>query len=149
MDTWELIAREEIREMVARYAHFADGGRFDDLVALFADDGELRIDDRMPLHGREAIRAFLVATGEELRASPVVTAIRHHVASVRIDVTARDEATGAAYFLVVGDRGPDHWGRYRDRYVTRDGRWCFAQRRVRVDGWTPGSWTAARRQGPA
>ena len=39
----------------------ADGGRFDDLVALFAEDGALRIDDREPLRGRDAIRAFLDA----------------------------------------------------------------------------------------
>ena len=149
METWELIAREEIRELVARYAHFADTGRFDDLAALFADDGVLRIDERAPVEGPDGIRAFLVATGDELRASPAVTAIRHHVASVRIDVTARDAATGAAYFLVVGDRGPDHWGRYRDRFVSRDGGWRFAERRVRVDGSAPGSWTATRRQGRA
>ena len=74
--------------------------------------------------------------------------IRHHVTSHRIDVTARDAATGAAYFLVVSDRGPDHWGRYRDRYVTADGAWRFAARRVRVDGWAPDSWAAARRSTP-
>mgnify|MGYP000721056195 CR=1 FL=1 len=28
--------------------------------------------------------------------------------------------------IVVTERGPDHWGRYRDRYVCLDGRWLFA-----------------------
>jgi SnoaL-like protein len=148
VEPWELGAREEIRELVARYAHCADGGRFDDLVALFAEDGELRVDDRAPLCGRDAIRAFLGGTRDDLAASPAVRTIRHHVTSHRIDVTARDAATGACYFLVMSDRGPDHWGRYRDRYAAADGAWRFAARRVRVDGWAPDSWAAARRSTP-
>ena len=94
MDVWELVAREEIRELVARYAHCADSGRFEELVALFAEDGVLEIVGREELHGRQAILNF----------------------------------------LVVGEHGPDHWGRYRDRYAQRDGRWLFARRQVRVDG---------------
>ena len=34
----ELIAREQIRELVATYAHAADSGRFDELVALILKD---------------------------------------------------------------------------------------------------------------
>ena len=147
MEPWKLVAREEIRELVARYAHCADGGRFDELAALFAEDGELRVDDRPPLRGRDAIRAFLGGTRDGLAASPTVRTIRHHVTSHRIDVTARDAATGACYFLVMSDRGPDHWGRYRDRYAVCDGAWRFAERRVRVDGTAPGSCAAARRSG--
>jgi uncharacterized protein (TIGR02246 family) len=145
MELWELVAREEIRDLVARYAHCADGGRFDELVALFAEDGVLRIDDREPLRGRDAIRAFLDATRESLRASPTSRFTRHHVSSLRVEVTSPDAATGAAYFLVATDHAVDHWGRYRDCYVQRDGRWLFAERRVRVDGIAPASWAAARR----
>jgi len=46
------------------------------------------------------------------------------------------------HFLVVTERGPDHWGRYRDRYVCRAGAWRFAHRRVRLEGYAPGSWAA-------
>jgi len=35
MEVWELAAREQIRDTIARYAHCVDGGRFDDLVELF------------------------------------------------------------------------------------------------------------------
>lgn len=145
MELWELIAREEIRELVARYAHHADAGRFDELVALFAEDGTLRVDDRETLRGRDAILAFLEATRASLRDSPGPRVTRHHVSALRLEVTSADAATGAAYFLVATDRGVDHWGRYRDRYVQGDGRWRFAERRVRVDGVAPGSWAAARR----
>jgi hypothetical protein len=145
VEHWELIAREQIRDLVARYAHHADGGRFGELVALFAEDGTLRIDDREPLVGRDAVRGFLDATRDSLRASPTARFTRHHVSSLRIEVSSPDDATGAAYFLVVTDRGVDHWGRYRDRYVQRDGRWLFAERRVRVDAVAPASWAAKRR----
>jgi hypothetical protein len=149
MDVWELVAREEIRELVARYAHHADAGRFDELVALFADDGLLQIEDREPLRGRDAILTFLASTRHGARESPAPRSIRHHVSSLHIDVSARDTATGSSYFLVVTQRGPDHWGRYRDRYAVSDGRWVFAARQVRVDGIAPGSWAAARRGAPS
>ena len=144
MDLWELIAREEIRELVARYAHCADSGRFEELVALFAEDGLLQIDDREPLRGRDSILAFFASTRSDVRESSV-RSIRHHVSSLGIDVAAPVAATGASYFLVVTERGPDHWGRYRDRYTVSGGRWLFAAREVRVDGVAAGSWAAARR----
>src|SRR6185503_8741999 len=34
MESWEIEAREAIRDTIARYAHGADTGRFADLVAL-------------------------------------------------------------------------------------------------------------------
>jgi SnoaL-like domain len=148
MDLWELVAREEIRELVARYAHFADSGRFEELVALFAEDGLLQIDDREPLRGRDAILAFLASTRSAVRESSAVRSIRHHVSSLRIDVSAPVAATGSSYFLVVTQRGPDHWGRYRDRYTVSGSRWLFAAREVRVDGIAAGSWAAARRGAP-
>jgi hypothetical protein len=148
MEPWELVAREEIRDLVVRYAHHADAGRLDELVALFAEDGLLQIDDRAPLRGRNAILAFLAGTRSGARESPAAQSIRHHVSSLRIDVSARDAATGSSYFLVVTQQGPDHWGRYRDRYAMSGGRWLFAARRVRVDGVAPGSWAAARRGAP-
>ena len=149
MEPWELVAREEIRDLVARYAHHADAGRLDELVALFAEDGLLQIDDREPLRGRDAILALLASTRSGARESPAARSIRHHVSSLRIDVSARDAATGSSYFLVVTQRGPDHWGRYRDRYAVREGRWVFAARQVRVEGTARGSWAAARRGAPS
>jgi hypothetical protein len=148
MDVWELVAREEIRELVARYAHCADSGRFEELIALFAEDCLLQIDGREPVRGRDAILAFLASTRSGARESPTARSIRHHVSSLRIEVSARDAATGSSYFLVLTQRGPDHWGRYRDRYAVSGGRWLFAAREVRVDGVAAGSWAAARRGAP-
>jgi hypothetical protein len=144
----ELVAREAIRELAAAYAHAADGGRFDDLLALFTVDGSLQVDDREPLVGPTAIRAFVggTQTSVQLAATKTRGYIRHNVTSHTITVDGPDDAHGAAYFFVVTERGPDHWGRYRDRYVRRDDRWLFASRRVRVDGVAPGSWAEERRR---
>ena len=129
----ELIAREQIRDAIARYAHFADGGRFAELTTLFAEDGTLEIAGRPPLRGRAEILAFLesVKRTPEPGTSPF---IRHHVSSVRIDVQGTDEATSASYFFVITENGPDHWGRYRDDFVRVGDAWLFKRRRVRVDG---------------
>ena len=145
VESWELIAREQIRDLVAAYAHCADSGRFDELAALFAADGVLETPDGRQHTGSDAVRAFLGGTKTQLAAATATPLIRHHVSTLHIVVTQRDEATGAAYFFVVTERGPDHWGRYRDRYVLRDGHWRFAHRRVRLDGWAPNSWVAERR----
>ena len=134
METWELIAREQIREIVAGYAHCADSGRFDELVGFFAADGILETPDGQAHRGREVIRAFLGATKSRLAGVSAGALVRHHVSNLRIAVAGPTDATGAAYFFVITQHGPDHWGRYRDRYVCVDGNWRFAHRRVRLDG---------------
>jgi hypothetical protein len=134
VETSELIAREQIREIVAGYAHCADSGRFDELVGFFAEDGILETPDGQAHRGRDAIREFLGGTKARLAGASAGMRIRHHVSNLRIAVTGPTDATGAAYFFVITQRGPDHWGRYRDRYVCVDGNWRFAHRRVRLDG---------------
>jgi 3-phenylpropionate/cinnamic acid dioxygenase small subunit len=145
VESWELIAREQIRELVASYAHLADTGRFDELLELFAEDGVLKGGDAPEARGREAIRRFLTGTGSSLREATSAPLIRHHVSNLRIEVDGPDAARGAAYFFVVTERGPDHWGRYRDEYVRVGERWLFHYRRARLDGFAPDSWTARRR----
>ncbi len=41
MESWELDAREQIRDLVARYNAKGDAGRLDDMLELFAPDAEL------------------------------------------------------------------------------------------------------------
>jgi len=146
MDTWELATREALRELVARYAHAADSGRFEEVAAAFAPNGVLETPDRVEHRGREAIRSFLGGTKRDLAAATEIPVIRHHVSNLQLDIVDAASAAGAAYFFVVTQRGPDHWGRYRDRYVCLDGAWLFAHRRVRLDGYAPQSWVAERRR---
>jgi hypothetical protein len=148
MELWELAARERIRDTLARYAHCADRGRFAELAALFTPDGVLEIDGRPPLQGRAAIEAFLTGTKTNIAANLSRPLIRHHVSSHRIEVHGPDTATAASYFLAITERGPDHWGRYRDRLVRVGEQWLFQHRRVRPDGHAPNSWVATRREAP-
>jgi 3-phenylpropionate/cinnamic acid dioxygenase small subunit len=141
------VARDSIRDLAARYAHAADRGRFDDVATLFAADAVLEMPDGRRLVGPASVKAFLVETSATMRvAATPGSFIRHHVSSHQITVETADRAIGHAYFFVVTDRGPDHWGRYSDRYVrTADG-WRFAERRVRLDGFAPQSHAADRRR---
>ena len=145
MEIAELIAREAIRDVLARYNHAGDRGRFDEMVELFIADGVLEVGGASPIVGRAAIGRFFADTAASLAAETEVPLLRHHVSSVLIDVD-RDlrAATASSYFLVVTERGIDHWGRYRDRLVPDDDTWRFAARRVRTDGAAPGSWAETR-----
>ena len=139
MEPWELLAREAIRDTIARYAALVDRGRFDELVALFTADATLEAGDLPPAQGRDAIRALLQVVGTRLAAAESRPYIRHHVSSVVIDVESPSAARASSYFLAVTPRGPDHWGRYRDRLVPVGVRWLFQHRRVRTDGRAPDS----------
>jgi hypothetical protein len=144
MERRELGAREAIRDTLARYAHCADSGRFGELVELFCEDGVLAIDGHEPLNGRAAILAFLSSTKASLSSSLQQPYIRHHISSIVIDLRSPDEASAASYFLAITERGPDHWGRYRDQLVRRGNRWLFQHRRVRLDGHSATSWRATQ-----
>ena len=143
METWELIARESIRDLVARYNASGDAGRFDTMLELFTEDAVLVVPDGTH-QGRENIRVFFesVATGNGRR--PGVRLIRHFTATHQIDVLEPHAARGRCYYQVLTDAGLDHWGRYVDRYRRTDAGWRFQERRVSIDGTVPGGWAADR-----
>lgn len=142
MQPWELEARESIRDLVARYNANGDAGRFDPMLALFAEDAVLEVPDGR-IEGRAAIRAFFegVARGEGGR--PPVRLLRHHTATLQIDLVSPDQARSRCYYQVFTETGLDHWGRYVDDYRRVDGCWLFARRRVTLDGAVPGGWAAS------
>jgi hypothetical protein len=137
MDDWERVARERIRDTYAAYTHSGDRGRIEDLAETFTEDGVLHIADREPAAGRAAIIAVLsnvVADGANLRPEAGRPRyVRHFVANIRFDEITPEQARTSAYFLVVTDDGPDHWGRYRDTLVPAEDRWLLSERFVRVD----------------
>jgi hypothetical protein len=145
VEAWELAAREGIRDTLARYAHWADRGRFIELANLFTEDGVLHIHEQPPIGGREAILAFLTQTRRSLSATLQQPYIRHHVSSIVIDLQDATHATASSYFLAITEHGPDHWGRYRDQLVRIGDRWLFRHRRVRADGHSQHSWRATRK----
>jgi len=138
MEQWELAVREQVRDLIAHYNLAGDRGWIDDMLGLFAPDATLTIDG-VDHVGRDAIQSvFTQAKG------PRPELIRHHVATLKIDVADADHASSRCYFQVLTGNGLDHWGRYTDRFATVDGEWRFAHRSVRVDGATPGGWAAVR-----
>lgn len=129
----ELTAREQIRELVASYTHFGDGGRLDDLVALFEPDAWLDA-NRERFEGPERIASFFggIVSGREEKSG--VTYVRHHIANVTITLTGDDTASGASYWTVYADNGFESSGRYRDTYRRGDdGTWRFTSRTIRRD----------------
>jgi len=139
MDSREAIAREEIRELVARYNQLGDSGRLSSLAELFDEAAVLEV-GAARYEGRAAIEAMLGGAAAETRSGAGARLIRHFVATHAIDFAAEDRASGRCYFLVLTDQGLDHWGRYSDTYRREDERWFFAARRVTVDGQIPGGW---------
>jgi hypothetical protein len=150
---WELKAREQIRDLVARYNAYGDSGRFDEVLALFAKDATVEVKGYRTYCGREEIRElFTGAAGAKRRdrspasptstptPSPTPTPIWHHTSTLVIDLEDRALARGRCYFAVLTKAGLDHWGRYRDQYRAVEGGWLFAERRIRVDAMVPEGW---------
>ena len=144
MELWELSAREEIRETLARYHHFGDSGKFVEMAALFASDGVLEVRGEQAVEGRAAIVDYLTGVNRDVVAMSEVPILRHYSTNVTISVVSEHEATAASAFLVISETGLDHWGRYRDQLVPVDGGWGFAHRLVRTDGYAPDGWAIKR-----
>jgi 3-phenylpropionate/cinnamic acid dioxygenase small subunit len=145
----DLLAREGIRDTVARYNSYSDAGRFDQLWELFAEDAVMELgpkDAAEVYDGREQIKRIFLGAQERVQGqveAAGATYIRHFTATHQIDLIDADHASGRCYFAVIIDKGVDHWGRYIDRYVRIEGAWRFHHRRVIVEGRADSSWFAS------
>ena len=139
MELWELVARESIRDLVARYNANADSGRFDQVLECFADDAIMELDGT-PYRGHDEIRSIFTGAAARARRGPGPVLVRHHTSTLQIDVAGPDEASSRCYYQVLSADGLDHWGRYLDAYGVTGGRWKFVHRREFLDGFVPGSW---------
>ena len=147
MELWELVARERIRDTLARYNWSGDALRLDDLAQTFCEDGELELRGTEPIQGRAAIVALLggVVTDPNAvaQASGVKRIVRHNVTNIRFTEVGPNEARVACYFSVVTEIGLDHYGRYRDVFVPVGDDWLIRHRFVSTDWSAPDS-TMAR-----
>ena len=116
METWELVARESIRDIVARYNSNGDGGRIDAMMLLFSPDAVLTVPGCDPQEGCDAIREFFTAVAEPEDNAFVLQSLHHHTATHQIDIVDKQSAKGRSYFTVYTQKGLDHWGRYIDEY---------------------------------
>ncbi|GBG38756.1 nuclear transport factor 2 family protein [Mycobacterium montefiorense] len=138
MQMWELVAREQIRDTLARYNWSGDSGRLDGLAETFCADGVVEIRGAEPLRGRSEITAFLGGvTGKIAVDADVKPIVRHNVANILFMGLTPDEAQVCCYFTVVTHIGLDHFGRYRDTLVPVADTWLIKHRKVSTD------WAAA------
>jgi hypothetical protein len=141
METWELTARERIRDTLAAYNWSGDAGRADDLTLAFCEDGVLEVRGEPPLEGRAAIAAFIggVATGTPPAAPDAKRIVRHNVTNVRFTSVEPTGAQVESYFTVLTELGLDHYGRYRDTFVPVGDQWLIRHRLVSTDWRSPDS----------
>ncbi|ORB73860.1 nuclear transport factor 2 family protein [Mycobacterium scrofulaceum] len=146
MEIWELVARERIRDTLARYNWAGDVGDVTGLAETFCVDGVLEIRGLEPLRGRAAIASFLggVAVTRPASVKPIV---RHNLTNVLFAGLTRDAAHVSSYFTVVTHAGLDHFGRYRDTLVPDGDTWLINHRRVSTDWAAPDSAMARQRAG--
>lgn len=143
----ELLAREAIRDTMARYTMAGDRLKVDDYAACFTEDGVMEAEHADPdcafrYEGRAAIRAWQARWRERTLAGERVHAAsfaRHHLTTSQIDLTGPETAQARTYWVAWTDIGPDHAGYYLDSFRKVSGRWLIAHRRVREDWRSPGS----------
>jgi hypothetical protein len=158
MEVWELIARESVRDRIARWNANGDAGRFGDMVQVLSPDIEFQAADSPVLHGRDAVLAFLGGVGgagDDGRPAGLPTgryvppggrpSIRHYTSTVQIDVTSETTARVRSYYVVLSSSGLDHWGRYLDEFDVVDGEWLITKRTVTTEGVDPEGWAAVLR----
>jgi hypothetical protein len=133
VELWELVAREQIRDLVARYNANADTGHFDEVVALFVPDAVMELPGAT-YRGHDEIRTIFTDAAASFASRKGFRYLRHFTATLQIDVLGPTEARGRCYYAVLMDHGLDHWGSYLDDYTTVDGQWRFRRRRVTTDG---------------
>jgi hypothetical protein len=142
VDPWEVVARESIRDLVARYNANGDSGRFDQVLECFAPHATMELDG-VVYRGQAEIRTIFTDTAALAKQWPEPLGMRHFTSTLQIDVTSPVEATSRCYYQVLTTRGLDHWGRYLDTYEVVDGHWRFSRRREFLDGRAPDSWAAS------
>ncbi len=137
----ELLAREAIRDTMAKYNVSGDRLKIDDFAACFTEDGIIQ-SERAPgdyifrYEGREAIRAWQNRwLNREPGADTVHRAsfVRHHLSTCKIELTSPETATARTYWSAWTDIGPDHAGVYLDDFRKVGDVWLIARRRVRKD----------------
>ena len=135
----ELLARESIRALLARYTMAGDRLRRDAFVAVFTHDAILESDgvpvqDAFRYEGRAAIGGWLDRwRADATAAAPRASFVRHHLTTSLIELEGADAARGRTYWTAYTDIGADHGGCYVDRFRRVDGEWLLAHRKVRLD----------------
>jgi hypothetical protein len=139
METWELVARERIRDTLALYNWSGDAGRIDDLAQAFLVEGELEVRGMAKIQGRSAIAALMRGVATAPTEPEVKRIVRHALTNIRFTEITPQCAQVSSYFTVFTEVGLDHYGRYRDVFVPSDDTWLIQSRFVSTDWSAPNS----------
>ncbi|MGH7044257.1 MAG: nuclear transport factor 2 family protein [Acetobacteraceae bacterium] len=124
-----LEAKDEIRELMARYCQALDACRFADCAGLFAPDGEW-MTDYGSARGRGQIEALLRGVMPVKGEGPQR---KHYITNIIITVEG-DTAASASDYLIIREAGdtliPVMGGTYKDRFVRQAGRWWFHRKEL-------------------
>lgn len=122
--------RLAIAEIVARYCHIIDLGRWDQLPALCTSDCRLDFGNVMGVfEGTDGVRRFADMLGG------IGLFMRHYTTNLVLEGDG-ERARGECYVLAItGPPGSSHQttGRYEDEFVKVDGRWRLRVRRALLD----------------
>jgi len=126
--------KDAIREVLAEYCFRLDGGRYDEMAALFTEDGTWHT-----AFGAATGRAAIAALARDLRTRagpnrPRAIHLVTNIAIALIDGYGGESAEVRSNWTVV-QNSPDgpkigSGGGYADRMVKEGGRWLFCYRRI-------------------
>jgi hypothetical protein len=123
---WELVSREQIRELIHRLNWLSDDNKLDELLAQFTDDLRYEVEGMAVFHDKSALRKFM----EEVVGA---FGMRIHRTSNEIVQTHGQRATAQSYWradLELKGRAIVSAGRYFDDFVQVDGVWKVTARRA-------------------
>lgn len=130
-----IVSRAAISDVLHRYARLIDGGDFDAIAGLFADD---------------CVADYGIREGDMLRSSAgvvdwiktqlrAVHATSHHISNIEIEFVDDDHATSVCYVYAWHSiEGVEVnmvvLGRYLDRFERQGRQWRITQRQLLVHG---------------
>jgi uncharacterized protein (TIGR02246 family) len=120
----EMLARDQIRELVHRYSFAADSKDYEAVAELFDPE----VDNGRFGKGREATKAYY----ERLLSGMGDGEVMHCIANHQVDFVDDAHAYGMCYVRAASYRdgkASEVMACYVDDYVKREGRWYFARRR--------------------
>jgi SnoaL-like domain len=137
VDDSELRIRVGVADLMSTYQFLADHGKLTDLSQLFLPDATYTTNTEQ-FNGPAAVLEFFKRTGDAFSSTGLLPA-RHHLSSIYIEPRQDGSARTYACFGLVGSRGLDHWGTYRDEVVATSDGWRLARRKVKIEGHVPDS----------
>lgn len=144
MNLDELLAREQIRDVLYRYCRGVDRGDADLIASIYHADA---IDEHGAFQG-----SGIDFAGHVVDAMDAVSIVgQHHLTNILIEIEGQ-RAAAESYFIALHPYQPQGettpvlaavGGRYLDRFECRDGVWKVAHRQVVLD------WSQERLSGDA